>query len=155
MKKLNYLLILLLLPAFAFVEGPKASKFAAKKVIRRTAMVIIYAHKKVKEGKVYTGNLARAIAHQKFARKLYREGKFHRAVHQARRARQLAVFAIKANKGAEIAEMKFSKEEEGAGKDAPSDTELDKELIAAMPGETSKDEDVINSEPDVDLRNDE
>ena len=51
--------------------------------------------------------------------------------------------------------MRFSKEEEDLGKDAPSDAALDKELTTAMPGEFSKDEDIINTEPDVDLRDDE
>ena len=53
MKPFKHLFIFLLLPTFAFVSGPKANKFTAKKVIRRTAIVIIHAHKKVKEGKIY------------------------------------------------------------------------------------------------------
>ena len=151
MKNLKFLLVIFLIPAFAFALGPKPNKISAKKVIRRTAIVILHAHKKVKEGKVYTGNLARAIAHQKFARKLYREGKYARAIHQSRRARRLAILAIKANKGGDIAEMKDSKGEEALGSGSPSDDELDKEVLTAMPNEPVKDEDVINSEPDVDL----
>ena len=160
------LFFLLLLPAFFSFTGAQAASFQkgkspqvkkeqSKRVIRRTAVVILVAHKKVKEGKVYTGNLARAIAHQKFARKLYREGKYFRAIHQSRRARQLAILALKANKGAESADMRGSKEDEDAMKGGPSDDELDKELTKEMPGESVKDEDVIGAEPDVDLKDNE
>lgn len=127
-------------------------KVAARRVLVKTAFVIHHAYKKVKENKVYTGNLARSIAHQKFARKLYREGKYMRAMHQSRRARYFALLAIKANKGAESDDMKYSKEDEAMmAKGAPSDDELDKEMTTAMPNEPLKDEDVINAEPDVDV----
>jgi hypothetical protein len=158
-KKLLFLLILpsliALAPADSFGAGPGVKREHAKRVIRRTAVVIVIAHKKVKEGKVYTGNLARAVAHQRFARKLYREGKFFRAIHHARRARFLAMLAIKANKGTETAEMKYSKEDEDAMKGGPSDAELDKTLDKEMPGGPTKDEEVVAGEPDVDLKDDE
>lgn len=159
--KLKKALFLFLIPAiFSFSagaapvvkgKGPQVKKEQSKRVIRRTAVTIRIAHKKVKEGHVYTGNLAKAVSHQKFARKLYRHGKFYRAIHHSRRARHLAIMAIKANKGAESSDMRFSKEEEDSMKGGPSDSELDAELSKEMPGETSKDEDVIASEPDVDL----
>lgn len=157
MKIFKKLLLLLMLPsltAFA-LPGPMVKKEQAKRVIRRTAVVILVAHKKVKEGKVYTGNLARAIAHQKFAIKLYREGKYFRAIHHSRRAKMLAILAIKANNGTETAEMKFSKEDESAMKGGPSDDELDKELAKEMPAESLKDEEAVAAEPAVDLKDDE
>jgi hypothetical protein len=154
MKTLKTLLFLFLIPAFSFA-GPQIKKEQSKRVLRRTAVVILVAHKKVKEGHVYTGDLAKAIAHQQFARKLYREGKYFKAIHQSRRARFLAIQAIKANKGAETAEMKYSKDEESAMKGGPSDDELDAELAKEMPGKSMKDEDMINSEPDVDLKENE
>lgn len=168
MKTLKTALFLFLLPGLLSLADPQAAfaqkgkggnpqvkKEHAKRVIRRTAVVILVAHKKVKEGKVYTGNLARAIAHQKFARKLYRNGKFYRAIHQARRARHLAIMAIKANKGAETADMRYSKEDEDNLRGGPTDENLDAELAKEMPGEPNKDEDVIGSEPDIDLKDDE
>ena len=158
MKLFKRLLLLLMLPSLAAFAGPgpEVKKLQAKRIIRRTAVVILIAHKKVKEGKVYTGNLARAIAHQKFAVKLYREGKYFRAIHHSRRAKFLAVLAIKANKGTETAEMKYSKEDEGAMKGGPSDDELDKELAKEMPAEAAaKDEDAVAAEPAVDLKDDE
>jgi hypothetical protein len=155
MKQFKRFLILLVLPLTAF-GGPMIKKEQAKRIIRRTAVVILAAHKKVKEGKVYTGDLARAIAHQKFAIKLYREGKYFKAIHHSRRARMLAIMAIKANKGAETSEMKYEKGDENAFKGGPSDDELDKEVAKEMPAEAAaKDEEVVAAEPAVDLNDNE
>ena len=163
MKIIKAVLFFFLLPALlsvtdssaATLGGPQVKKEQTKRVIRRTTVVILVAHKKVKEGKVYTGNLAKAIAHQKFARKLYRNGKFFRAIHHSRRARHLAILAIKANKGAESNDMRYSKEDEESMKGGPTDADLDAELAKEMPGESMKDEDVIGSDPDIDLKDDE
>lgn len=130
---------------------PQVKKHQAKRIIRKTAVVILVAHKKVNEGKVYTGNLARAVSHQKFALHLYREGKYFRAIHHSRRARMLALAAIKANKGAETADMKYSQDDEALFKAGPKDDELDKELAAARPADSASDEEVIGAEPAVDL----
>lgn len=138
------------LPAVSF--GPQVKKEQAKRVIRRTAVVIHVARKKVREGKVYTGNLARAVAHQRLAIRLYREGKFFRAIHHSRRARHLAILAIKANKGAETADMRMTKEEQDTMKGGPSDTELDNALMKDLPDAPQKDEEVLDSEADTDLQ---
>ena len=96
-----------------------ADKVHARRVIRRTAYVILEAQKKVKENKVYTGNLARAIAHQRYARRLYLQGNYLRAMHQSRRARRLAILAIQANNGTETADMKEDPEDEQIMNDNP------------------------------------
>lgn len=158
MKTIKVLLFLLILPAVMMsnvttpLAGPaQVKKHQAKRIIRKTAVVILIAHKKVKEGKVYTGNLARAISHQKFAIHLYKTGKYFRAIHHSRRARMLALAAIKANKGGETSDMNYSKEDEALFKAGPNDEELDKDLAAARPTEPTKDEDIIGAEPAVDL----
>lgn len=142
--------VLFSLPA-AIAHEPEVKKAQARHIIRKTAVVILVAHKKVKEGKVYTGNLARAIAHQKHAIHLYRAGKFYRSIHHSRRARFLALLAIKANKGSEKAEWKHSAEDEKLLQGGPSDNELDAALAKERSAEPTKDEDVINAEPAVDL----
>lgn len=149
--------MLLMLTAFTAFTTPELGikKDQARHVIRKTAVVIMVAHKKVKEGKVYTGNLARAIAHQKFAIKLYRAGDYFRAIHHSRRARFLAIEAIKANKGAEMTEWKMSKEEEESMANGPKEEELDKNVAKEMPGEPTKDEEVIGAQPAVDLNDNE
>lgn len=160
-------LFLFILPALFSATGSQASDLKpeikssqvkqeqAKRIIRRTAVVIKAAHRKVKEGKIYTGNFARAIAHQKFARKLYRSGKYFKAIHHSRRARHLAILAIKANNGTETVEMRYSKDDETVMTGGPSDDELDKDVSKAMPTESMKDEEVLGSEPDVDLKEEE
>ncbi|CAN5145639.1 hypothetical protein BH09BAC5_BH09BAC5_08320 [soil metagenome] len=130
-----------------------ADKIHARRVLRRTAFVINHAQKQVRENKNYTGDLARAVAHQRFARKLYLQGKFLRAMHQSRRARSFAILAIKANKGTESADMKLDPEDDAVMNDSPvSDADLDKELETASPGYSQKDEDFINAAiSDIDL----
>jgi hypothetical protein len=135
------------------VAAHRADKIHARRVIRRTAGVILIAQKKVRENKVYTGDLARAIAHQRYARKLYFQGKFLRAMHQSRRARQFAILAIQANKGAETADMKLDTEDEQVMNASPvSDADLDKELETADPGYSQKDQDFVDAVlNDIDL----
>ena len=157
MKTIKRLLLLLMLPSFAAFtySEPSIKKEQAKRVIRKTAMIIMVAHRKVKDGKVYTGDLAHAIAHQKFAIKLFRAGDYFRAIHHSRRARFFAVEAIKANKGAEMEEWKLTREEERDMANGPKDEELDKNVLKEMPGEATKDEDIINTKPAVDLNDNE
>lgn len=134
---------------------PKVEKHHARKVLHRSSVVIFHAHKLVKQNKNYTGDLAKAIAHQRFAKKLYLKGKYHRAIHQSRVARLYAVKAIKANKGTEIEECKMTPEEQELMKNGPADEELVAELGKENPGAKYKDEDSIISEPDIDLNADE
>jgi len=131
----------------------KANKVHARRVIRRTAFVIHRTHKAVKENKVYTGNLARAVAHQRYARRLYARGMFLRAMHQSRLARRFAFAALSANKGAQTADMNFDKEDEAIMNENPvDDKELQAELDKEMPGYSTKDEDFIDKEiGDIDL----
>jgi len=148
--------LLFLFSSFILFSGhavaQPALRMKAHQVIRRTAIVIHEAHKDVKEGKVYTGDLSRAIAHQKYARVLFRNGMYDRAIHHSRRARVLAVMAIRANKGVEIPESKMTAEEEELMKNPPSDDELEKELLKEMPNENMKDEDAVKTSPDVDMK---
>lgn len=123
-----------------------ADKVHARRVIRRTAYVILAAQKKVKENKVYTGDLARAIAHQRLARKLYFRGEFLRAMHQSRRARYFAILAIQANKGTETSDMKLDAQDDQVMNDNPvSDADLDAQLNTESPGYSQNDEDFVNA----------
>lgn len=162
MKTSRLLVILFLLAGLGISEAAQAQRVArsprqkaairhadkvhARRVIRRTAVVILAAQKKVKEGKVYTGNLARSVAHQRYARRLYLRGNYLRAMHQSRRARQFAILAIQANKGQETADMKYDKEDEAVMNDNPvSDADLDKELDTEMPGYSTNDQDFVDA----------
>lgn len=123
----NIFIALLLFAGFTSFAQP-GQRIAAKKCIRRTTVVMMHAHKLLKENKVYTGNMSKSVRHQRYARFLFRKGKFVRAIHQSRRARQLAFLVISANKGTANKDWELTSEENPAG--APTDAELEKELPA-------------------------
>lgn len=100
----------------------------ARHFLIRTHRVIAYAKEVVNEGKVYTGDLTRAVYHQRFARELFKEGKFERAIHHSYRARELAHAAIRANKKDVAKEMEFQDEEKGYIKNKPDNASLDVEI---------------------------
>jgi hypothetical protein len=128
------------------VAAHRADKLHAKRVLRRTAIVIRHAQTCLQQNKNYTGDLARSIAHQRYARKLYFQGNYLRAMHQSRRARHLAVLSIQANKGTEPANSANEKEDEDImNAENVSDADLDKELETNSPGYSQKDEDFVNA----------
>jgi hypothetical protein len=121
-------------------------KTHARRAIQKTRFVLMKARTKVSEGKMYTGNLAKAISHQRLAKKLYLEEKYEKAIHHARRARMLAIMAIKANKGTPIADMEDSSLEKDMAKGSPSDEQLDKELSDTKASDKQKDEDISDAD---------
>ena len=151
MKNLKLILAFILLTAFTgnfFAINQPGQRIAARKCLRRTAVVMIHAHNKLKESKVYTGNMTKAVRHQRYARLLFRQGKFVRAIHQSRRARQLAFLVIQANKGSVNKDWELTQEEKPAN--SPSDDELEKELPSDA--ENLTDEKIASSDlKDIDL----
>jgi hypothetical protein len=124
----------------------------ARMFLKRTVVVIIEAKKKVDENKVYTGNLAKAVNHQKFARRLFKEGRYGQAVQHSRRARHLAILAIRANRGVEPGEdAKDLQVNEGPGR-GPSDADLDKAVAQQMSAETTRDDAVAVNLQDLDIK---
>lgn len=149
-------LFLLILAAVLFVSDAAAQRKSVdqarvKQFLRRTSVVILHAHKVVKEGKVYTGDLAKSIAHQKMARRLFLQHKWLRAMHQSRLARLLAVKAIRANKGTVRAEWEITGDENEMMGKIPPDAELEAEMKKELPGESLRDEDVLKADPDVSI----
>ncbi|HTL82230.1 MAG TPA: hypothetical protein VL651_11020 [Bacteroidia bacterium] len=161
MKFFRPLLVIVLLIAGTSVMNAQprrpavrhADKVHARRVIRRTAYVILAAQKQEQINKVYTGDLARAIAHQRLARKLYFRGEFLRAMHQSRRARYFAILAYQANKGTVTSDMDLNKEDEQVMTDNPvDDATLDQQLNTESPGYSTNDEDFVNAVlSDIDL----
>jgi len=134
------------------VSVPRDDRMKARHMIKKTAFVIRAAHKQVSEHKVYTGDLARAIAHQKFAKLLFQRGEYLRSMYQTKRARKLAVKAIMANKGKAPADAALTSEEELQTAKGPSEDQLTKELNASMPSEPMKDEAVMNGKLNIDVQ---
>jgi hypothetical protein len=153
-KVLLLVLSMLLLIAFTgpVFAGYLENRIAAKNMIRRTAFVIRVARRDVNEHRVYTGDLARAIAHQKLAKKLFADGEYMRAMHQTKWARHLAKKAIYANKGVVPGEANLTTEELSLTANSPSGEELDRDLHTAMPTEPTQDEAVLKFKSDEDIK---
>lgn len=152
MKKMKIILLALLSISALLQAQPRRERVIAKRVLKKTAFVIVVAHKKVKENKNFTGDLSKAVAHQRFAKKLFIAGRYKRAVHQSRLARAYAIRAIKANKGVESADLAYAKEDEELLNNAPTDAELENELLKEEPNQQLKDEDLIKTDKvDVDV----
>jgi hypothetical protein len=135
---------------FALLLYPKAEaqkqvpKDKALNVLLRTNRVLGHAHMSVKRGKVYTGDLAKAVRHQRYAKKLYNNGNYLKAIHHSRRARLLAIEAIKANKVKPTGDCSITPEENELMGTVPSDKDLEEELAKDGIPEL-KDEDLVNN----------
>ena len=138
-------LIILLSGVLSEISAQPRVRFKTNRVLRRTAVVLVAAHHQLKISRHFTGNFARAVAHQRFAKRQYVLGNFRRAIHHSRRARMLALTVIRDNKGTPKKEWEFSSEENPPpGKDNPSDAQLDSELAQDNLGQTFKDEDLVD-----------
>lgn len=118
----------------------------SKQAIHRTATVIQAAHDATVTGQVFTGNLKQAVLHQQFAIQLFLDGKYIKAVHHSRRARELARIQIEANQGATPTGFEAAADEATDGP-APAAEELDAALSASLLNKTSEDEKAIAAKP--------
>jgi len=148
-KKIIYSLIIILLSLGMNSNNiiAQKNKARAKEFINRTNSILKYAKEAVQKNKVYTGDLNKAIHHQKYARKLFKEGKFKTASFHSQRARSLAFQAIKANKTEVKPSMNLTADEQDLIKDIPLAAQLDAEVtvVDGTSDETAvaeKDEDV-------------
>jgi len=145
-----FTLTVLLSGVFSELTAQPRVRLKANRVIRKTAMVLHAAHKQLKLNRHFTGNFAKAVAHQRFAKRLYMQGDFARAVHHSRRARILALMVIRDNKGTPKRDWEFTADENvaPAGKGNatnPTDVQLDSDLMKDNPNQAFKDEDLIDA----------
>ena len=143
MKRIEFFSVLLsvffVLVCTSFSHAQPVMKEKAKNVINRTSVVVYAAHKYTIANQVYTGNLKKAVVHQQIAISLYNDGKYVRAIHQSRRARELARLQIDANSGQYPPGFEPGSDESPDGI-APTNEELDAEadsstLSATTPGD--------------------
>lgn len=80
------------------VRTEKVEKRMAQSILKRTTQVLVTAQRAVKNQKNYTGNLFKAYQHQKYARYLFANGDYDRAVNQSLRAREFAYQSMKDNR---------------------------------------------------------
>jgi len=155
MKKTTSILFLLLfaiiLLPVAEAQKPVARQVALNNLIK-TNRAIGFAHMAVKRGKVYTGNLGKAVRNQRYAKKLFLAGKHLKAIHYSRRARVLALEAVKANKVKPNSDFNFTAEENESAANTPTDQELEDELNKEMPGEIKDEELIQNNNLDLDVK---
>jgi hypothetical protein len=147
---LPVLVSLIFLFMTASVQAQPVMKEKSKKVINRTAVVVYAAHKYTMANHVFTGNLKKAVVHQRLAISLYDQGKFVRAIHQSQRAREFARLQIEANSGIYPAGFEPATDETPDGP-APSATELDTEADSSALNATVGDDKALSSEPLDDL----
>ena len=120
--------------SFAFIifsannVSAQTLRMKTRQFINRTNLVLAKAKGAVEVGKVYTGDLVKAVHHQRHARLMFSEGRYLQAIHHSQRARVLAVMAIRANKGSVSKEMELSKEEQPLLKHYPDENTLDAEI---------------------------
>lgn len=150
---LSALVILLFSSVAMFADRmDRADKREARRVLKRTAGVLMVAQNTVKKNKVYTGNLVRAYRHQQFARELYESREFERAIRQSLRARNLAYQAIRANK--QKYNEDFDRDERRFSKDMKDD-DLDRDFDRRKPPareKDMKDDDVVNLHIEADIK---
>jgi len=112
------------------LHGQHQSMMQAQKVLKRTHFVILQAKQAVNKSKNYTGDLARAVAHQKQAKKMFVMKNPHKAVLHSKRARMYAFKALRFNKAIDDVDQSYQfNKEENANITAEDDAiNLDKEL---------------------------
>jgi hypothetical protein len=145
---LFFILLLLFLPLTAQKPVPRDK---ALNVLLRTNRFIGHAHMAVSRGKVYTGNLGKAVKHQRYAKALFQKGNYLRAIQHSRRARLFALEAVKANKVKPTSDASVTPEETemmGTITDQELDADLTKDNVVEL-----KDEDLVkNNKLELDVK---
>jgi hypothetical protein len=139
-------LVLLSAAMMPVLAARPVERIHARHVVNRTALVIIAAQKAARTGHEYLG-LGRSVAHQRFARQLFREGFYFRAIIHSLRARTLAVNVIRRNKAELIKEATLDKIESSYAQKSPPDQELDQQVEK----DTEKDDSAVDINIDVDI----
>jgi hypothetical protein len=116
------------------------------KFLRRTNKVIVIANNQVKKNKVYNGYLAKAVHHQRYAKKLINKKQAHRAMQHSKLARNFAFRSIQSNKGTIDKELIYNEEENKALGKNISDVELEKELKNNEPNISFIDENISDKD---------
>ena len=119
--------------SFQSLSSQPLRKHQARAYLNRTVLIIREAREQLNSGKNYTGDFAKAVAHQKLARNLFLSGDFQKAVFHSHRARRLAFATIRNNKGTVKKDFESTKEEESLQTNPPKDEELDRALKISDP----------------------
>lgn len=150
MKKCGIVLFLISLIFLTSFELAGPDRKQCNQFLERTNKALIAAHSALKKSKVFKGNYALAVRHQQYAKKLYIQRRYRNAVFHSRRARILALEAIRDNSGKSVPETSFTKNEnEMMGSSFPKNSDLDRAI--AMDGRSKIEEKDLLDE-DLDLK---
>lgn len=132
-----------------FEGGPQRMREDASRIIHRTAEVLIEARRAVERRHRFIG-LARAMANQRFARRLFFEGSYQEAIYHSLRARQIAVQIIRANHGRIRPEFFRDSSERHYARNIPRNEDLDQRVDYK---DLEKDDDAVRIQIDLDVHN--
>jgi hypothetical protein len=146
-RKISSIFVIVLAMIVFQASAQVTLKQDARNFINRTNNIIMKAKGAVEVGKVYTGDVTKAVHHQKYAREMFKQGKFNDAIFHSYRARQLAFAAIKANKAAVSDDMQATDNEKTLVKNIPDDRTLDSQVKVPA---TANDQNVLkDKEEDI------
>jgi hypothetical protein len=127
-----FLLIICISSTYGNISA-QSDVLKTKKFINRTNIILKKANVQVKKGKVFTGDLSKALKHQKHAYKLFKKGDFKLATYHSAKARRLATIAYLANGGKTKKDWEFGNEEKKELKETPRDKDLENQLDDKTP----------------------
>lgn len=147
------IIMMLITLSLGELSAQPALRNRSRRFINRTSVVIMAAKRELQQGKNYTGDFARALAHQRYARKLFMNGFYQRAIYHSHRARMLAFAVIRSNKGVVKREWELDKDEASLPSNQPGDKELDQELVKDNPSIAFDDRIAVQAElKDIDVK---
>lgn len=115
------------------------------KVLGKTNIVILLAHKALVENNVHTQNFAKSVAHQRCAKKLI-SSDVHRALQHSRLSRLYAFEVLRSNNTSLKQQWQFTREEmEIVGKPIAAD-DLEKDVNQLYPEIILDDKDVLQED---------
>jgi hypothetical protein len=120
-------------------------KVKTHNLLGRTAAVILQAQKDLMQEKNFKGDFAKAVAHQRFAKKLVFRRNLQKAAMHSRYARMLAFKVIRENKKQVNPEWQFTDEEKSLFTDI-SDSELQKEMERMNSKVAVNDEELVDKD---------
>lgn len=145
------LLTIFFLFTLSVQAAPGPDKAKAKAVLMKTHRAIGVARVTVMKTKKYTGNLAKAVRYQRYAKKLYLQNNFARAIHFSRKARFFALQVMKENGAKSNTDFVETAEEGTLAGTLPSDQELQEELDKNLPTSPT-DQELLNGNLDTDVQ---
>ncbi|MFN8416472.1 MAG: hypothetical protein U0U66_09080 [Cytophagaceae bacterium] len=129
MKNLLKLVGLVSVLFFTVAQTPiQPDATRVRNVLLKTNRLIGLTHMAVKNGKVYTGKLGKAVQFERFAKKLYLAKEYKKAAQYSIRAREFAIEALTANKAKPTSDGTITEDEKLITNPLPEISTMEEEL---------------------------